>query len=300
MQTWSVNGIELAVHAEGSGPLVVLAHGFPDLALTWRLQVPALVAAGYRVVAPDMRGYGASSRPDPVGAYRSDVVGEDLVGLLDHEGVERAHFVGHDWGAASVWPLGLTHPDRVLSLTGLSVPYAPPAPAPPTEIFRRRLGEDFYMLRFHRDEVVPALERDVAHTLALVLDGRMDALGSDAAADRPSWLPEDVFARYVAAFTRTGFAPALRYYRNLDANWHLSTERTTTTPIEATSLFVTGSEDLVRRFMPAEPGAASFRALELHVVDGAGHWVHQEKPEEVNALLLDHLARADRSALDPR
>ncbi len=149
METWSVNGIELAVIAEGSGPLVVLAHGFPDIALTWRLQVPALVAAGYRVVAPDMRGYGASSRPEPVEAYRSDVLGDDLVGLLDHEGVERAHVVGHDWGAASVWPLGLTHPDRLLSLTGLSVPYAPPSPAPPTEIFRRRLGEDFYMLRFH-------------------------------------------------------------------------------------------------------------------------------------------------------
>lgn len=295
METWSVNGIDLAVHAEGSGPLVVLAHGFPDLALTWRLQVPALVAAGYSVVAPDMRGYGASSRPDSVEAYRSDVVGNDLAGLLDHEGVERAHFVGHDWGAASVWPLGLTHPDRVLSLTGLSVPYAPPAPAPPTEIFRRRLGENFYMLRFHRDDVLPVLERGVAHTLALLLNGRMDELGTEAAAACPSWLPEDVFEEYVAAFTRTGFTAALRYYRNLDANWRLSTEQATT-EIEAPSLFVTGSQDLVGRFMPAEPGAASFRALDLHVIDGAGHWVHQEEPDQVNALLLDHLARTERSA----
>ena len=174
METWSVNGIDLAVRAEGSGPLVVLAHGFPDLALTWRLQVPALVEAGYRVVAPDMRGYGASARPAEVEAYRNDVLAEDLVGLLDREGVDRAHFVGHDWGASTVWPLGLTHPDRLLSLAGLSVPYAPPSPAPPTEIFRRRLGEDFYMLRFHRDEVIPELERDVAHTLALVLNGRLD------------------------------------------------------------------------------------------------------------------------------
>lgn len=295
MEIWSVNGIELAVHAEGSGPLVVLAHGFPDLALTWRLQIPALVAAGYRVVAPDMRGYGASSRPDTVEASRSDVVGNDLVGLLDHEGVERAHFVGHDWGAASVWPLGLTHPDRVLSLTGLSVPYAPPAPAPPTEIFRRRLGEDFYMLRFHRDDMIPVLERDVAHTLALLLHGRMDELGTDAAAECPSWLPADVFEEYVAAFTRTGFTAALSYYRNLDANWHLSREQATT-EIEAPSLFVTGSQDLVERFMPAEPGAASFRALDLHVIDGAGHWVHQEEPDQVNALLLEHLARTDGSA----
>lgn len=294
MQTWSVNGIDLAVHVEGSGPLVVLAHGFPDLALTWRLQVPALVAAGYRVVALDMRGYGASSRPDSVEAYRSDVIGDDLVGLLDHEGVERAHFVGHDWGAASVWPLGLTHPDRVLSLVGLSVPYAPPSPAPPTEIFRRRLGEDFYMLRFHRDEVIPVLERDVAHTIALILDGRLDDLDADVAVAPPSWLPEEVFEEYVAAFTRTGFAAALRYYRNLDANWHLAAQQAIT-EIEAPSLFVTGSQDLVARFMPADRGAASFRSLDLHVVDGAGHWVHQEEPDQVNALLLDHLGRADRS-----
>lgn len=291
METWSVNGIDLAVVAKGTGPLVVLAHGFPDLALSWRLQVPALVAAGYRVVAPDMRGYGASSRPEPVNAYRSDVLGDDLVGLLDHEGVERAHFVGHDWGAASVWPLGLTHPHRVLSLTGLSVPYSPPSPAPPTEIFRRRLGEGFYMLRFHSDDVIPVLERDVARTLAMVLNGRMDDPGTDIAVEQPAWLPKDVFDEYVAAFTRTGFAAALRYYRNLDANWHIATTRAAA-PIEAPSLFVTGSKDPVTLFMPAGHAAGSFRALEQHVVVGAGHWVHQEEPDQVNAVLLEHLGRA--------
>ena len=292
METWSVNGIELAVLAEGTGPLVVLAHGFPDIALTWRLQVPALVAAGYRVVAPDMRGYGGSSRPASVQAYRSDVLGEDLVGLLDHEGVQRAHFVGHDWGASSVWPLGLTHPDRVLSLTGVSVPYAPPSPAPPTEIFRKRLGEDFYMLRFHSDDAIPGLERDPARTLSLILNGQIDDPGPDVAVEPPTWLPEDVFEAYVAAFTRSGFAAALNYYRNLDPNWQLATEREAAT-IEVPSLFVTGSLDPVTLFMSAENAASSFRSLEQHVVEGAGHWVHQQEPDEVNALLLDHLARAD-------
>ncbi len=292
VQTWPINGIDLAVHAEGSGPLVVLVHGFPDLALTWRLQVPALVAAGYRVLVPDMRGYGSSSRPEPVGAYRSDVLGDDLVGLLDHEGEERAHFVGHDWGASTVWPLGHTHADRVLSLTGLSVPYSPPSPAPPTEIFRRRLGESFYMLRFHDDAVIPLLERDVAQTLALVLNERMDDLGTDIEVEPPTWLPAAVFEEYVATFTRTGFAAALRYYRNLDSNWSLASRREQTV-IGSPSLFVTGSNDLVARFMSAEHASGSFRALEQHVVDGAGHWVHQEEPDQVNALLLAHLARAD-------
>ena len=292
METWSVNGVELAVRAEGTGPLVVLAHGFPDIALTWRLQVPALVAAGYRVVAPDMRGYGASSRPRSVEAYRNDVIGEDLMALLDHEGVERAHVVGHDWGASSVWPLGLTHPDRVLSLTGLSVPYAPPSPAPPTAIFRKRLGEDFYMLRFHSDDAIPGLERDPARTLALILNGQIDDPGPDVAVERPTWLPADVFEEYVAAFTRSGFAAALNYYRNLDPNWQLAIERGAAT-IAVPSLFVTGSEDPVALFMSAGNAASSFRSLEQHVVTGAGHWVHQQEPDEVNALLLDHLARAD-------
>ncbi len=121
-----------------------------------------------------MRGYGASACPPGVESYRVDAVGADLVGLLDHEGVERAHFVGHDWGAASTWPLGLTHPDRVLSLTGLSVPYAPPSPAPPTEIFRRRIGEDFYMLRFQSEEAPARLERDVERTLLRLFDGRLE------------------------------------------------------------------------------------------------------------------------------
>jgi len=294
METWSVNGLDLAVTAEGSGPLVVLAHGFPDIALTWRLQVPALVAAGYRVVAPDMPGYGASSRPEPVEDYRSDAIGEDLVGLLDHEGVERAHVVGHDWGAASVWPLGLTHPDRLLSLTGISVPYAPPSPAPPIEIFRRRLGEDFYMLRFHRDDVVAELDSDVARTLALVLGGTVDDPGPAVDVDPPTWLPEEVFEEYVAAFRRTGFAAALRYYRNLDANWLLATQREASS-IEAPSMFVTGSRDPVTRFMPADHASQSFHRLEQHVIDGAGHWVHQEEPDQVTTLLLDHLARADRA-----
>ena len=292
MGTWSVNGINLEVHDEGAGPLVVLAHGFPDIAMTWRLQVPALVDAGYRVLAPDMRGYGASSRPTSVDAYRSDVLGNDLIGLLDHEGVERAHFAGHDWGASTVWPLGLTHPDRVLTLTGLSVPYAPPAFAPPTEIFRRRLGEGFYMLRFQHDDMIPLLERDIPRTLALILAGRLDDLGTDVALERPPWLPDGVFEEYVAAFTHTGFAAPLQYYRNLDANWHIASSQETVT-IEAPSLFVTGSDDPVRLFMPATKMADSFRELEAHVVDGAGHWVHQEEPERVNSLLLEHLARAN-------
>ena len=291
METWHVNGIDLAVHAEGSGPLVVLAHGFPDLGLTWRLQVPALVAAGYRVVVPDMRGYGGSARPPGVESYRVDRVGADLIGLLDHEGVERAHVVGHDWGAATVWPLGLTHPERLLSLTGLSVPHTPPAPAPPTEIFRRRIGEDFYMLRFQSAEAPARLERDVERSLLRLFLGRLDAPGPDAVLERPSWLPAGMLATYVETFDRTGFTGALSYYRNLDANWELAKARPERT-IEAPAMFLTGTDDPVATFMSGDAAEGAFRSLDVHRIEGAGHWVHQEEPEQVNALLLAHLARA--------
>lgn len=291
METWHVNGIDLAVHAEGDGPLVVLAHGFPDLGLTWRLQVPALVAAGYRVVVPDMRGFGRSERPPGVESYRADHVGDDLIGLLDHEGVERAHVVGHDWGAATVWPLGLTHPERLLSLTGLSVPHTPSAPAPPTEIFRRRIGEDFYMLRFQSEEAPARLERDVERSLLRLFVGRLDAPGAEVALERPSWLPAEVLAAYVEAFGRTGFTGALSYYRNLDANWELARAQPEAT-IVAPAMFLTGTDDPVATFMSGGAGEEAFRSLHVHRIEGAGHWVHQEEPERINALLLAHLAAA--------
>ncbi|MBV9832100.1 MAG: alpha/beta hydrolase, partial [Marmoricola sp.] len=258
--------------------------------LTWRLQVPALVEAGYRVVAPDMRGYGASARPSEVEAYRVDVVGADLVGLLDHEGVDRAHVVGHDWGAATVWPLGLTHPERLLSLTGLSVPYAPASPAPPTEIFRRRIGEDFYMLQFQREGAAERLERDVEHTLLRLFDGRLEPPEPGASMTRPDWLPPEVLAEYVETFSRTGFDSALSYYRNLDPNWEVS-RSLPDRAIETPAMFVTGTADPVALFMPHD-GAGAFRSLEVHRIEGAGHWAHLEAGEQVNALLLDHLARA--------
>ncbi|MEV5408904.1 alpha/beta hydrolase [Thermopolyspora sp. NPDC052614] len=296
--TWRVNGIELAVTTAGSGPLVVLAHGFPDLALTWRLQLPALVEAGYRVVAPDMRGYGRSARPAAVADYDGDTIRGDLIGLLDHERADRAHFVGHDFGAATVWPLGVTHPDRVLSLTGLSVPYALPSPVAPTRILRDRLGDDFYMVRFQEREAPEAiLERDVAHTLSAALSGRFDPPSFERDPGKPpeppAWLPADVFDVYVREFERTGFGGGLNYYRNIDENWRQATRRDRQI-IEAPSLLITADQDPVIRFMPPERAARGFRDLRSHTVAGAGHWMHQENPEQVNELILGHLRAADR------
>ena len=291
-ELWQVNGVELAVTAAGEGPLVVLAHGFPDLAVTWRLQIPALVEAGYRVLAPDMRGYGGSSRPGERSAYALRTVGLDLIGLLEHEGADTAHFVGHDWGAACVWQLGLDHPDAVASLTGLSVPYAAPAPAPPTQILRARWGERFYQIRFQEAGTPEALlMRDVDRSLAAIFSDRYDLLDGEDPVRPPEWLPPGLFRRIAGRFRETGFAGGLNYYRNIDDNWRdakAARERVIRQP----SLFITGSADPVSTFLRFESGARAFEDLRTLVVDGAGHWVHQQVPDTVNEALLAHLRRA--------
>ncbi len=151
---------------QGEGPLVVLCHGFPELGFSWRHQLPALTEAGYRVAVPDMRGFGQSSAPQEVEAYDVLTLCADMTGLLDALGEERAVFVGHDWGASLVWHLALVAPERVRAVAGLSVPLTPRAPAPPVEILRAHLGEDFYIVWFQQPGVADeALSRDVRRTL---------------------------------------------------------------------------------------------------------------------------------------
>ena len=166
----AVNGVELNVVDEGDGPLVVLCHGFPELAFSWRRQVPALVEAGYRVLASDMRGYGRSSVPAAVAEYDIVTLCEDMCGLFDAFGERSAVFVGHDWGAAVVWQLAVLHPERVAAVAGLSVPFLPRAPVPPIPIMRREQGEDFYIVQFQKPGIADAaLAHDVSRTLRLML-----------------------------------------------------------------------------------------------------------------------------------
>jgi len=286
------NGIELYVVEEGEGPLVVLCHGFPELAFSWRHQLPALTGAGYRVVAPDMRGFGGSSAPAEVDAYDALTLCADMTGLLDALGEEQAVFVGHDWGANVVWNLALMHPERVRAVAGLSVPLVPRAPAPPIEIMRANLGEDFYIVWFQQPGVPDAaLASDVYRTLTTSRQWTSQwAQETDRVPRRPAWLSEQELEVYVEAFTRTGFTGGLNWYRNIDRNWELLApygERTVGQP----AMFLTGELDPVRTFMPAETMDGWLDDLRVKtVVPDAGHWVQQEAPEAVNAALLDFLA----------
>ncbi len=285
------NGIELSVLDEGSGQAVVLCHGFPELAYSWRQQVPALVQAGYRVLAPDMRGYGASSAPAEVEGYDVLSLCGDMIGLLDAEGLDSAIFVGHDWGANVAWHMALIHPERVPAVVGMSVPLVGRAPAPPIPIMREHLGEDFYMVWFQQPGVADeALGRDVRRTLTT---SRVwtDQWASEEGGrpQRPDWLSEQDLDVYVQAFERTGFTGGLNWYRNIDRNWEL-TEPYADRKVEQPAMFLTGEQDPVRTFMPAE--AMQGLVINLRrsiVVPGAGHWVQQQAPEQVNEALLGFL-----------
>jgi len=285
------NGIELHLLEAGSGPLVVLCHGFPELAWSWRHQIPALAGAGYRVIAPDMRGFGASSQPAATEAYDILTLCADLTGLLDAEGEQQAVFVGHDWGAHAIWQLALVSPERVRAVAGLSVPFVPRAPAPPIPIMRRHLGEDFYIVWFQQQGLADeALARDVRRTLTTSRQWTAEWAEEEGAnARRPEWLAEEDLDIYIRAFERTGFTGGLNWYRNMDRNWEI-TEPWKDSRVEAPALFMTGERDPVRNFMPAQAMAGWVTDLRHEiVVPGAGHWLQQQAPEDVNGALLEFL-----------
>ncbi len=310
------NGIELHVAVAGpaDGPPVVLCHGFPELWYSWRHQLGALADAGYRAIAPDLRGYGGSTRPGAVSDYGSDKLTGDLCGLLDHYGYDTAAFVGHDWGAMLVWEMGRLHTERVASIYNMSVPYSN-APAPPTQIFEAIFeGKFFYMLyfqevgpaeaefeedprRFLRSMLYSAGGEGMANPNPLVADApregtRFQDILTPGPAVLPDWITEADVDVYAAAFERSGFFGPISFYRNMDANW----ERSKDIPASVYTMptgFLTGSLDPVLLMMP---GAAEAMAEALPdfrgavTVEGAGHWVQQEKPAETNAALLQFLA----------
>ena len=304
------NGVSLRTLEAGrpGDPVVVLAHGFPDLGRTWRHQIPALAAAGYHVLAPDQRGYGGSSRPQAVQDYSIVELTADLVGLLDDVGAERAAIVGHDWGAIVAWHMPLLHPHRVAAVAGLAGPPTPRPRRPPTEGWRHRFGDNFfYILYFQEPGVAEAdLERDPATTLRRTIAGRAPGdrvfrPGPEGYVERlaepdglPAWLSQDEFDCYVDEFRRTGFAGALNWYRNFDRNWELTADPPAAS-ITVPSLSVIGANDPILSFAPTDRHAEVITGPYREVtVDGAGHWIHWERPQLVNEVLVDLLGVLDK------
>jgi pimeloyl-ACP methyl ester carboxylesterase len=304
-------GVRLAVDVGGEGPPVILAHGFPELAFSWRHQVSALIDAGYRVAVPDQRGYGRSDRPEAIEAYDITQLTGDLLAVLDSLGEEKAVFIGHDWGSIVVWNLALLAPDRVAAVVGMSVPFLPRGPVPTVSLLRQIFaGAFFYIVYFQEPGPADAeLSSDTARTMRRLLAGpKPDAFSDEERAslaaddtrgfiDRlpeprsglPGWLSQADLDHYVEVFSESGFTGGLNWYRNLDRNWGLI-EHVADAHITCPSLFVSGSLDPVAGFAPVEPGLAF---LDDHrgnrIIEGAGHWVQQESADEMNAILIDFL-----------
>jgi pimeloyl-ACP methyl ester carboxylesterase len=305
------NGVQLRVTEAGDrgAPVVVLAHGFPELAYSWRHQIPALAEAGYHVLAPDQRGYGGSSRPEAIEAYNIHELTADIVGLLDDVGAERAVWIGHDWGAPVVWHAPLLHPDRVAAVAALSVPALPRSQVAPTKAWRKLFGENFfYILYFQEPGVADAeLGGDPARTMRRMMGGlttsggaeamvKMATPGPEGFIDRlpepdglPDWISQAELDHYISEFSRTGFTGGLNWYRNFDRNWETTAELDGA-KIAVPCLFMAGTADPVLAFTSTDRASEVISGPYREVmIEGAGHWLQQERPKEVNAALLEFL-----------
>lgn len=306
------NGTRLHIAEFGEGPAVLLCHGWPETWYSWRHQLPALAAAGFRVLAPDMRGYGRSDRPEPIEAYTQLHIVGDMVGLIDALGIAEAVVIGHDWGAPVAWNAALMRPDRFRAVAGLSVPYSPRGKISLIEAFKRNGMDNIYMMYFQEPGVAEReFERDVAGSLRRVLYSASGSLPQDSfwrSVVPPGgglldttfdtvmplpWLSEADLAEYVKDFSASGFRGGFNWYRNLHRNWELMAPFANA-PIRQPSLFVAGSRDGVLR-IPGMRGAVDNLQQVLPglrktaLIDGAGHWVQQEAPEAVNTLLIEFL-----------
>ncbi len=308
----NTNGINMHIAEQGQGPLVILCHGFPELWYSWRHQLPALAEAGYHVVAPDQRGYGQTDRPNAIEAYNLLHLTGDIVGLITALGEEHAVIIGHDWGAPVAWSCALLRPDLFSALGLLSVPYVPRPDVRPTTIMQHFAGEQqFYQQYFQEPGKAEAeFEADIRTTLLKVLYSNSgDAppeqhsrflfgkdekfLDSGAVPETlPAWLTEADLEVFTTAFARTGFRGGLNWYRNVDRTWEL-TPFLSGAKLRQPSLFVAGEDDvLITMARPAfdslEDVMPNLRKKVL--LPGAGHWIQQERPTEVNTLLIEFLA----------
>jgi pimeloyl-ACP methyl ester carboxylesterase len=310
------NGINMHIAEAGSGPLVVLVHGWPELWYSWRHQLPALASAGFHAVAPDLRGYGETDAPEPVASYGLRHQIADITGLLDALGAEKAVLVGHDLGAGLTWACAELFPHRVAAHVTLGVPYGPRRSVPPVQGSREFTRDRFSFLDYFQTPLAEAeLGADPRRSIRLFLyalsgeappdlvpylfTGKPAAAGAlegmPEPAALPAWLTEADLDVYARAFARTGFRGALGGYRNMDRDWAELPE-VGTTGVRQPALFVGGRRDSVIRFYELEHMFGSMEAAvpnlrKIVLLPGCGHWTQQERPDDVNAELIDFLRR---------
>lgn len=303
-----INGIRMAVYEQGEGPAVILLHGFPELAYSWRHQLPALAAAGYRAIAPDQRGYGQTDCPENVDDYRIQALAGDIERLLDALRLPRATFIGHDWGALLLWHMALVCPERIERQVILNIPFYARPPNDPIASMRAKLGNDFYMVNFQdsdeadrafaadparfftmmmrkgqitreRYDLLPA-ERKVPNLLAVV--AREEATGKPL-------LNSEELDYFASAFSNSGFTGPINWYRNWSRNW--ASLKDVAQTVRVPTLFIGAADDVLVAPGHIEAMQRHVTDLEIHVIENCGHWTQQEKPDEVNKLILEWLRK---------
>ena len=298
-----VNGVELEVFEAGHenvGNPIVLCHGWPEHAFSWRHQVPALAAAGYHVIVPNQRGYGNSAQPTEVTDYDIANLTGDLVALLDHFGYEDATFVGHDWGANVVWGLTLLHPNRVKRVINLSLPYQERGEQPWIEFMEAVFGDDFYFVHFNRQ---PGVADAVLDENAFQFLRNLYRKNVPLAAPQPGMMminlaraktplgepvmSDSELAVFVSAFESSGFTGSINWYRNMDRNWHLLAD--VEPIIQQPTLMISGLQDAIPKSQNLKDFVPNVDEVDLD----CGHWIQQERPQETTQAILTWLEQQD-------
>jgi pimeloyl-ACP methyl ester carboxylesterase len=311
------NGIKMHLAIQGSGPLVLFCHGFPESWYSWRHQMRAVAEAGFRAVAPDMRGYGETESPAAIDKFTLLHLVGDMVGVLDALDEQQAVVVGHDWGAPVAWHCALLRPDRFRAVTALSVPYRPRGGVLPTSVMPQTAEASFYQLYFQAPGIAEAeLDADVSKSLRKILySGSGDVprrnpgvahagvgmvrraggflTGMPDTAVLPPWLSEADIDTYARQFTQSGFRGGLNWYRNIDRNWELLAPYKKA-PVVVPALYIAGELDLVVNFAGMRETIADLKRFVPNLrgtvmLSGCGHWTQQERADEVNRSLLEFL-----------
>ncbi|KAK9139312.1 hypothetical protein Scep_008993 [Stephania cephalantha] len=309
-RTVDINGIKMHIAEKGQGPVVLLLHGFPELWYSWRHQILALARHGYRAVAPDLRGYGDSDAPSSIHSYSILLSVGDIIGLIDYLGVEQVFLVGHDWGAGIAWGVALFRPERVKAMVNLSVPFSPRDPSmKPIERYRAFFGDDLYICRFQEPgemeaEIASAgVERALKKFFTSFGPGPLIIpkgtwLGdSNTPISLPSWLSEEDVKYFASRFEQKGFTGPLNYYRMINRDWELVAPWAGA-EVKVPTRFIVGSKDSVY----SSPGlkeyvhGATFKKFvplleEVVVIDGAGHFINQERPEDISTHIYEFIKK---------
>lgn len=312
-ETIPTNGIKLRAAVVGAGPLIILVHGWPESWYSWRHQMTPLADAGYKVVALDVRGYGGSDKPPQIEAYAMSQLIKDVLGVIDYYGQEQAILVGHDWGAPIVWNTACLHPDRIRAVAALSVPWLPAGKMSAIDLWRMLYqGKFFYQKYFQEPGVAEAeMNADIRRSLRMVYfnlsgnapeniwiqDKPEDARLFDGLIDPdplPEWISKTDLDYYSKEFEAHGFGTALHRYRCQTLDWE-QLPALRDARIKPPACFLAGTREIVLSFAPDLDLIGNMRALTddlrlCRMIDGAGHWLQQERPEQVTAALLEFFA----------